>query len=141
MSRAIPIEVREMIVDAYFRDQGTIAELAQVFNISTRVIDKFLSLSRDNKDLIPGKSSGRPGKITEAEYPKIKKMVQKNPDKTLIEYCEIVFLETGISVGTSIMDRTFKKLNIRRKKKSYYASEQERPDVKKKRRFYSRVRR
>lgn len=132
MARALSLDVREIIVDAYKRGQGTIEELAAIFNVCSRVITKFLSLDRMTGDLTPGKSTGRPAKITEEHHSLLRTMVKENPDKTLKEYCDIFLDETGISVGTSIMDRGLKKINIRRKKKSYYAAEQERPDVKKK---------
>jgi len=138
MAKALSIDVREKIVNAYYRNQGTISELANIFNVCTRVIDKLLSLDRRTGDLTPGKSTGRPLKITVEHHAFLKKIIKENPDKTLQEYCNVFSEHTGIFVGTSIMDRAFKKLNIRRKKKSYYAAEQDRPDVKKKEKILSR---
>lgn len=137
MPRALSLDLRERIVDAYRRGEGTIAGLSRVFNINKRTIDKFLAIERASGDLTPGKAPGRAPKITREQDKVIREMIGENPDKILREYCDIFFEKTGIRVGTSIMDRAFKRLDIRRKKKSYYAAEQDRPDVKKKRRFYS----
>jgi putative transposase len=136
MARALSRELREAIVGAYNRSESTIAETAILFGISERTVNKYLRLERENGDLTPGKSTGRPGKITDVHDKTILKIVKSSPDKTLSEYCDEFYERTGIIVGTTIMFRAFEKLNIRRKKKSYYASEQDRPDVKKKTRLH-----
>ena len=136
MARALSLELREAIVDAYNRGESTIAGLASIFCIAPRTVSKYLRLERESGDLTPGKSTGRPGKLTDEHDKILLKFLKSFPDKTLSEFCDEFYKATGILVGTSIMFRAFEKLNIRRKKKSYYASEQDRPDVKKKRRFY-----
>ena len=50
----------------------------------------------------------------------------------LAALCEKYFKRRKITVSTSMMCRALKKMNLRRKKKSLYAAEQERKDVKKK---------
>lgn len=140
MAKALSLEIRKAVVNAYNRGQGTISKLSDIFNISSRAIDKFLYIDRNGGDLSPRKPTGRPGKITEKHHQIIRNMVRNYPDKILSEYCDMFYKKTEIKVGTSIMDRAFKKLDIRRKKKSYFASEQDRKDVKKKRRFHSFIR-
>ena len=107
-----------------------------MFEVCERSVDKYLFLYRNNIDLEPGKSTGRPALLGDKELNIVREMVIDKPDKTLAEYCDFFYKKTKILVGTSIMDRAFKKLNITRKKKSYYAQEQEREDVKKKRGLY-----
>ena len=62
----------------------------------------------------------------------MKKVALSHPDKTLAEYCELYEEKTNIKVSVPVMCRALKQLNLRRKKKSFYAAEQDRHDVKKK---------
>jgi transposase len=43
-------------------------------------------------------------------------LVEKQPDATLAEYCELLFDETELWVSQSTMCRLFQKLNLPRKK-------------------------
>ena len=125
-------DLREKIVNAYEKDLGSMSKVAKIFEVSVGSVKKYIRLFKNGIDLTPGKSTGRTPALGESELKILHKMVVKNPDNTLEEYCQIFHDQTNILIGTSIMDRAFKKLNITRKKKSYYAQEQERADVKKK---------
>lgn len=133
MAAAYSKDLRESIVNAYQKGFGSIKKVSDFFSVCERSVDKYLYLFRNNIDLNPGKSTGRTPIIQEKELKIIHEMVDDKPDQTLDEYCQIFHNQTDILIGKSIMDRAFKKLNITRKKKSYYAQEQERPDVQKKR--------
>lgn len=133
MPKAYSKDLREKIVDAYNKGLGSFQYIADVFSVSKGVVKKYVRLFRNNLDLTPGKSTGRTPIIAEQELSIINEIVINDTDKTLEEYCEILNKKTGVLIGKSSMERAFKKLKITRKKKSYYAQEQERPDVKKKR--------
>ncbi len=129
-------DLREKIVNAYQKGLGSMHKVAKIFEVSTCSVKKYVSLFKRNIELTPGKSTGRTPALGKPELQILHEMVIKKPDKTLAEYCQLFHNETDILIGKSIMDRAFKKLNITRKKKSYYAQEQERPDVQKKRNDY-----
>lgn len=135
MTAAIPLAVREKIVSAYTRELASQSELAEMFNLHERTVRRFIHKDRKG-DLNPKKRIGRSPMIGVFELKKIEAMVELEPDKTLSEYCVIFEEISGISVSVPVMCKTLKKLNLRRKKKSFYAQEQERSDVKKKTRFY-----
>ncbi|HET7115096.1 MAG TPA: hypothetical protein VFI29_01310 [Hanamia sp.] len=86
--------------------------------------------------MIPKKQTGRPGSIDHEGLNILKVIVLREPDKILSEYCDLFEKETDIFISLPVMCRALKKLKLRRKKKSFYAQEQDRPDVKKKTRFY-----
>ena len=136
MVAPVPLAVREKVVSAYERELGSQSELAEVFNLHERTVRRFIRKNRDG-DLPPKKGSGRPPSIKEDGLNTIDSIVEKDPDKTLSEYCSIFGEMTGIFVSVPVMCRALQKLNLKRKKKSFYAQEQDRPDVKKKRRFHS----
>jgi len=130
-----PLAVREKIVSAYKMDLGSQSELAEVFNLNERTVRRFIQKDRQG-DLTPKKGTGRRPSIDEDGLSTLEAIVLNEPDKTLSEYCSIFESIVGIFVSLPVMCRALKKLNLRRKKKSFYAQEQDRPDVKKKRGFY-----
>lgn len=131
MARAISLEVREKIVSAYKRGLGTQEEIADMFDVTRRTVSSFINKAL-NDDLNPKKQTGRPGSIDHEGLNILKDIVLHEPDKTLSEYCVFFEEETDIFISRPVMCRALKKLKLRRKKKSFYAQEQGRPDVKKK---------
>lgn len=140
MPAAIPVEVRKKIVSVYEKRKMTQAQIADAFDITDRTVNRFVRKSKSGEGLAIKKRTGRPSYMTYDHFAILKNIVLDQPDKTLIEYCDLFQKKTSISVSRSSMDRFLKKLNLRRKKKSLYAQEQDRPDVKKKRRLYVRTR-
>ena len=132
MPKPITIEVREKIVQAYNNNIGTQSYIAKIFGVTCRTVNKLINLSINN-NLAPKKPTGRPPFINKEGLSILKKIVLLHPDKTLDEYSNLFKKSTGIHVSIPVMCRALKKLNLRRKKKSFYAQEQEREDVKKKR--------
>lgn len=132
MTRAVPKEEREKIVQAYKKGFGTIRELAKIFDVSPRAIDKYLQLDREVGDLTPDTQPGRPPVLTEKNLSIIKKLVTANPDGTLDDYRIQFYNKTGIDVTIDTIHNACKKLDLRRKK-SLFAAEQERQDVAEKR--------
>ncbi len=135
MAAPTPLAVRERVVSAYERELGSQSELAEVFNLNERTVRRFIQKDRQG-DLTPKKGTGRPPSIDMEGLNTLEAIVENEPDKILSEYCSIFEKITGIFVSVPVMCRALKKLNLRRKKKSFYAQEQDRPDVKKKTGFY-----
>jgi len=61
----------------------------------------------------------------------IKRLVEKKPDIIISELRELYNNKFQVEVAVGTMSNALSKLNLRRKKKSEYALEQERVDVKK----------
>lgn len=135
MPSPISLSVREKIVEAYQKGIGTQSYIADIFGTTRRTVNKLVNLALVD-DLAPKKQTGRPASIEHKGMKVLKKMVLSEPDKTLAEYCELYEEETDVHISVPVMCRALKQLNLRRKKKSFYAAEQDRPDVKKKRKFY-----
>ena len=140
MPTAIPVEVRKKIVSAYEKGTRTQVEIAEIFDTTNRTVCRFVKKSRNGEGLAIKERSGRPSPMNKEGLATLKDIVLSKPDKTIIEYCSLFQKKTGIYVSRSAMGRFLKKLNLRRKKKSFYAQEQDRPDVKKKRRLHGGVR-
>lgn len=131
MPSPISLEIRNKIVEAYQKGVGTQAYIAEIFGTTRRTVNKLINMALTG-NLAPKKQTGRPSSIDHEGLEVLKDIVLSQPDKTLAEYCELYEEEIGVEISVPVMCRALKQLNLRRKKKSFYAQEQDRPDVKKK---------
>jgi transposase len=117
MTRAVPKGEREKIVQAYKKGVATVGELAKIFDITTRSINKYIKLDRETGDLTPNTQPGRPPILTEENLSIIKKLVIANPDGTLEDYRTEFYNKTGIEVTVVTIHNACKKLVLKRKKR------------------------
>lgn len=117
MARPLAKEIREAIVKAYERGAGTVAEVSEMFNVTSRTVFNYLRSHRETGDLTPVRPSGRPAILNDENLIIIKSIIMSNPDGTLQGYCDEFKKKTGIEVTFVTMHNACKKLNIRLKKK------------------------
>ena len=103
MAAAYSKDLRERIVQAYKNGVGTVKQIAELFGVNRRSVDKYLAIDRETGDLTPGKPTGRPAILTDENLSIIKKIVLTNPSDTLYEYCASFEEKTGISLSKSCM--------------------------------------
>jgi transposase len=133
------IDLRKKVVEIFKLEKISQTELAKRFKISLSSVKRYLNLEKETGDLSPKvEGKGRPGKITDSGYQTIQKIIEENPTITLDELSTLFYKKEKIKVARSILSRACKKLNLRRKKLSKYAAEQEREDVKKNSKFTSK---
>lgn len=83
--------------------------------------------------IYPIRPPGNNPTLNEDDYPAIEKIVAENPDLTLAEYADLISKATNKKLlSAPTICRVLQKLNLRRKKKSKYAEERDRKEVKKK---------
>ena len=133
MPQAYSLDLREKAVSAYENGEGTQEEIAMRFSIGLRTLQEWLTLkeatgSVEAKEYI---YRGRRPVIGENGSEFIKKIIQEKPDTLISEIQSSYKKKFKVEVAQSMVSRALKKLNLRRKKKSIYAQEQEREDIKK----------
>ncbi len=119
MARSLSKELREKIVNAYDRGIGTIKEVAEIFDITSRTVAKYLQIQRVTGDLTPKSSPGRSPILTEKNLGIIREIILLNKDGTLQDFRDEFFKKTGEFVAISTIQNACKKLNIRRKKRVF----------------------
>jgi len=127
------LDLRKKAVLAYEEGTSTQSEIAEQFNISYRTFKGWLSLKKRTGDVKPKEHiyRGPLPIINEKGLFFIKRLVEKKPDILISELRELYANRFKIMVAVGTMSNALAKLNFRRKKKSEYASEQNREDVKK----------
>lgn len=119
MARALPVEQRQKIIDAYNNGLGTVLEISKIFKVSERTVYEYLRQYRETGNLTPKPITGRPPILTNENLNIIKKIVLENIDSTLEEYREKFYNQTGINVTVVTIFNACEILNLKRKKKAF----------------------
>ncbi len=117
------VDFREKIVECYLNSIQTYEEIAERFNIGSATVKRFVALSRKTGDLSPQKPPGRPSPLSNGAFDFIASLIDSTPEVTLQEICDHVSEHGFGRVSQNRMSEICTKLNIRRKKASYYATE------------------
>lgn len=125
-------DLRWRAVEAYEKGEGSQAEISERFKISLPTFERYWRRYKETGSVsaIPGEK-GRPRLISKEKIFEIKNIIEKTPDTTLQEICDKYNKKNKTNISIFVMHGVVKKLGFRRKKKSHYALEQERPDIKK----------
>lgn len=135
-------DLRKKAVEAYARGEGSQAAIARRFSISLSSFKSYWKRyeKTGSANFIVG-NKGRPSSIRgKASEARLLKLVSKHPDATLAELCDLynAYKSCTKKVIPMVMFRALKRLGIKRKKKSHYASEQDRPDIQEKRQKFKK---
>jgi len=126
-----PIEVRACIIEAH-NDGYTQIEISERYDISQSTVSKLIKKFTRDRHLLPGKAKGNAPLIKKDEYDTVRDIVREKPDITLAGVQEQILIRLNKSVSITTAWKILDRLNLRRKKKSRYAEERDREDVKKK---------
>ena len=115
--KSYSVELREKIVAAHIEKNISIRKVANIFCVTKSLVQKLVKQQKLDGNLQP-KPRGKPqfSHLTNAGID-LKELVEKHPDATLIELCELFADKTGNWVGRSAMCRALQKLGLNRKKK------------------------
>jgi transposase len=84
--KTIGIDLRQRIVDAYDRGEGTREEIAEHYGVSLGFVGKLLGQRRRTGDLAPRHgNSGRNPKLVGTHRRQLRALLAKQPDLTLVQ--------------------------------------------------------
>lgn len=110
-------DLRWKVVQAYERGEGSMRVLARRFSVGLGFVRDLMKLYRETGGVKPkAYKRGVKPKVKGAGEAALRKWLQEAPDLTLAALGARYQEAFGVSVSTSAMDRTLKRLNIRRKK-------------------------
>ena len=112
-----PLELRERIVGAVDQRTHTIAELAELFQVTERYIYKLLKLRRDSGELTPLPHRGGFDPIFDAaKLAQLSHLVEQSPDATLKELQNLVQRHCRVKVCLTTIWSALQKLDLTVKK-------------------------
>ncbi|WP_265548230.1 IS630 family transposase [Roseomonas mucosa] len=132
MSKALSVDLRERVVAAVTAGASCRAAAAR-FGVSASSAIRWRALSREAGSVRPGPLGGdRRSSYVEAHAALILGLVEQKSDIALKEI-RAELAKAGVAVGITTIWRFFRRHRITRKKKSAHATEQDRPDILKRR--------
>jgi transposase len=109
------LDLREKIVSAIEKGESSFRKTAQRFSVSKSYVQKLVAQKRTEGHVVPRKQGGSVSAAMEHKT-QLLSILEKQPDATLAEYCELLFDETALWVSRSTMCRLLQRLNLPRKK-------------------------
>ena len=132
MANPYSLDMRTKIVIAYKNKEGKQSEIAERFSVGLATVGRYWrEYCRTRKIKLTVHRHGPLPELSGNKLEKVKQLVIKHADATLDELCKYYNKNRKIKVGRSMMWRACKMLDFKVKKKSLYAQECDREDVKK----------
>jgi transposase len=121
--KAYSLDLRKKIVTAYLVGKLSIRKVADQFNVSKSLVQKLVKQQQTEGNL-QSKKRGKPqfSHLT-SKSEEVRALVAEHPDATLVELCELFAQKTGNWVSRAAMCRYLQKLELNRKKKTWYSSQ------------------
>jgi putative transposase len=123
MARPLADDLRQRVVRAV-EGGRTQAEVAAVFGIGLRTVERYISRGRENGQLARGKFGGHKKYLLAEHAARVQQLVRAAPDLTLAALCARLAAQ-GVKASTSALDRflraagfTYKKNAGRRRTKT-----------------------
>lgn len=114
MRKPISLDLRERIVEAYERKEGTREEVAKRFKVSLGMVKKLLQQRAHTGDLRPRyRFCGRKAKLLPEHGGELKALVAKEPDLTLAE----IKARLGLTCTVPAIHQVLAKLELTYKKR------------------------
>lgn len=117
--RAYSLDLRQKVVSAYQRGQGTIDEIAALFSVGPTFVKKMLRLHREGSNLSPlPHGGGHTPKLSDRHLRLLRAEVERNNDVTIEELRESLRKKVSVDVSQPTVSRAIARLNLPRKKNS-----------------------
>jgi len=115
--KPISLDLRQRIVEAYKRDQGSQRALAQRFSLSRSTVERLLKRERLTGSVAPKPhGGGRTAILQQHDRETIRAWLLDDPDLIQQEIAERFTEETGHTVSQQTISRSLRPLEITRKK-------------------------
>ena len=115
--RPYSLDLRQRLVTAYEQGQGSIAEVAESFSVSTAFVKKMLRQWRQTGDLsAKPHAGGKPPSLSPRQRQLLKRKVREQSDISLAELQQLLADDEALEVHLSTISRALSALGLPRKK-------------------------
>lgn len=133
MPKCYSTDFRKKILETYLNKEGSYQSIAERFKVSLNTVKRIVYRYYKTGQVITYKHrSGRRELIDETGKETLKKLIKEKPDLTLRELQKQYKAIHGIEPVLAVFHRVLKLLKLSYKKKSLFAQQQLREDIKKK---------
>jgi transposase len=114
------IDLRQRIVDAYRKGEGSVRELARRFVVSPNTVQNYLNLERETGSVAPRPHGGGPApKLDDAGVQEVRTLIEEKNDRTLDEIAKELETRRSVHVGRTTVWRALDRLGLPRKKRRF----------------------
>lgn len=118
MPEAYSTDLRERVLRACRRDEGSRYDIARRYQVSESTLYAWQQADREDDRREAKPHSGGPARIVDLEGEQIlRALVAKDTDATLAEYARAFTEQTGKSISVPVVCQALKRMNLRRKKR------------------------
>lgn len=114
------IDLRQRIVEAHHRGEGSVRELAQRFVVAPNTVQNYLNLERETGSVTPRPHGGGPAaKLDDTGVQHVRDLLAERNDQTLEELTEQLVARHQTRVSLSTVQRAVARAGLTRKKRRY----------------------
>jgi transposase len=115
--KAYSLDLRQKVIDAYNRQEGSQRQLAKRFSVSLSFVQDLFKRYREDGTLEPrAHGGGQSAKLNAQQVAMVATLVEEDNDAILMELCERLEQRSGVRVSRATMGRMTQKLMLTRKK-------------------------
>lgn len=115
--KAYSLDLRQKVIDAYNRKEGSQRQLAKRFSVSLSFVQDLLKRYRDDGTIAPkAHGGGATAKLNEEQVALVERLVEEDNDAILVELCERLEQQSGVRVSRATMGRLVQRQRLTRKK-------------------------
>jgi transposase len=116
--KAYSTDLRQKIIDAYSRQEGSQRQLAKRFGVSLSFVQDLLRRYRKEGTIEPKPhAGGQCSKLSREQIALVAALLQEDDQAILTELCQRLEQRTGVRISRSTMGRLTRKLKQRSKRK------------------------
>lgn len=131
MAGPLPLELRERVVSAYQRGEGSFTELGKRFAVGRATVERWVNRHREKNTLAPKPMGGsrRKPKVDAEGQKFIRETFEALPDSTLPELSEAYQEVFEVEVSPQTLSDTVRRMGYTKKEGVFRAQAAYRPDV------------
>lgn len=115
--KAYSLDLRQKVIDAYNRKEGSQRQLARRFSVSLSFIQELLKRYRDDGTVAPrAHGGGATAKLNKEQVALVERLIKDDNDAILVELCERLEQQSGVRVSRATMGRLTQRQRLTRKK-------------------------
>ena len=112
------VDLRERVVDAYRRGEGSIRALAALFHLAANTVENWLRLERETGEVLPRPHGGGVAPVLhDAALDTLRALVAQQPDATLPELRARLERACALRTSEAAVCRALGKLGLTRKRR------------------------
>lgn len=118
MPTPLSLDLRTRIVHACERGELTQPEIAELFQVHVKTVEKYWRLARTGQPLAPQPHRGGPARRLHGHAEHLRTLVAEQPDATLEALRQVLAERHGVWASVSLLSRTLRRLGLPRKKRA-----------------------